>query len=245
MISLFSRFVRWFVRLLFPESCVLCGVWGSVLCDACRSQFVLSHSSCDKRLCPACGLRATDGIHLCEACARLHHIDGLISVYEFPSDRILDVIHAFKYKRLFRLVSFFADDFVQRFVHLPSDVQQEVQNGCLVPVPLYWKRHFDRGANQSLIFCQQITERFGIPVVDIVRRNRSTQQQARLHRTQRIKNVENAFTLSLRGFCHTAGPIILVDDVWTSGSTLTAVASTLRKEFGDAYPVYALVLLRK
>lgn len=108
----------------------------------------------------------------------------------------------------------------------------------IIPVPLHWRRHWKRGYNQAQVIAEGISARLGAPVrSDILIRPRSTKSQTRLSIEEKSLNVKNAFRLHKR--CRVSIPhelsgirhILLVDDVFTTGSTALACFTALRSVF--------------
>ena len=101
----------------------------------------------------------------------------------------------------------------------------------IIPVPLHWSRKWKRGYNQAEVIAKEIATVMNIPLrTDILRRIRPTRTQTKLEISEKTKNVKNAF----RASCKDAGAfrhIILVDDVFTTGSTLMACFTALRSVF--------------
>ncbi len=113
----------------------------------------------------------------------------------------------------------------------------------VVPVPLHPERERDRGFNQSLIFAKAALESIDrAPALDrdSLRRTRSTKQQVGLDVGERLQNVAGAFVAD--GDRIAARPVILVDDVMTTGSTLSACADALLE--AGAAGVVAVTLSR-
>ena len=111
---------------------------------------------------------------------------------------------------------------------------------ALVPVPLHKSRLRSRGYNQSALLAREVSRLTGIPVMDaLVVRAIDTQPQTALSREERLTNVAEAFSAvkDLSGM-----KITLIDDVATTGSTLSACAHSL-KEAGAVY-VEGVVLAR-
>jgi ComF family protein len=94
----------------------------------------------------------------------------------------------------------------------------------IIPVPLHSKRHRQRGYNQSLEICLPVARTLKIPLdLRTCKRVRNTPAQARLNKTQRSANVQNAFVAQECRYEHVA----LVDDVVTTGSTISALSYAL------------------
>lgn len=95
----------------------------------------------------------------------------------------------------------------------------------VVPVPLHSGRQRERGFNQSMLLAEVVGRELGIPAVPAVRRIRATTQQAKLHATERSANLAGAFQADAGRLPR--GPVLLLDDVMTSGSTLLACRDAL------------------
>lgn len=113
----------------------------------------------------------------------------------------------------------------------------------IAPVPLHWRRLVLRRYNQSAELARRLGRDAGRPVVpDLLTRRRATAPQSGA-RDRRAKNQAGAFAIAPRRAGLVAGRrILLVDDVLTSGATLSACADTLRA--AGAVGVDALVLAR-
>jgi ComF family protein len=119
-------------------------------------------------------------------------------------------------------------------------IRERVFDG-LVPVPLFATREREREFNQSEILARQLQKRCKLPIVKALRRIRSTTTQTHFDRRMRMQNLRDAFALrqnvSVQG-----QKLLLVDDVFTTGSTLDECARVLRE--GGAHSVCALTLAR-
>lgn len=112
--------------------------------------------------------------------------------------------------------------------------------GLVIPVPLHWKRQWSRGYNQAEVIAEEIAESLGAVMRnDILERVRNTKTQTRLDVREKAANVKEAFAIrdaqaltdfieSSRKDEETTGHILLVDDVFTTGATLTASYTALR-----------------
>lgn len=98
---------------------------------------------------------------------------------------------------------------------------------CLIPVPLHASRLRERGYNQAVQLAKPLAKQLGLPLVyDAVKRQHATPPQAELKLASRGKNVRRAF-VAKPGFA--AKHVAIVDDVMTTGSTVHAVATALKK----------------
>jgi len=99
----------------------------------------------------------------------------------------------------------------------------------LVPVPLHLVKFRTRGYNQAEAVAQGIAMENGLTVcTDIIRRARVTKTQTKLNKSERRENVKDAF--SLRKKIIPDCPIILIDDVFTTGATMDSAAAALAKK---------------
>jgi ComF family protein len=115
----------------------------------------------------------------------------------------------------------------------------------IAPVPLHWSRLFARRYNQAALLALALGRLSGKPVVpDLLVRRRATVKQGHLGRLARARNVAGAFALHPRRSQLAAGKrVLLIDDVVTTGATVTGCARALRRE-GDAVGVDVLSLAR-
>ena len=113
---------------------------------------------------------------------------------------------------------------------------------CIVPIPLHWRRRVVRGYNQTLLFAGILSKHIGIPVVPILRRVKATPKQAKLDRRKRLTNLDGAFAVRKGKLHNGTRRILLVDDVMTTGTTLSAATQVLLDN--GAVKVDVLALLR-
>jgi len=139
--------------------------------------------------------------------------------YEPPLDRI---VRAFKYDGARRLAPWIAS-----LLPEPPDRSGAVgREAVLVPVPLHPARRARRGFDQALLLAEYASSRWGVPVVHALERVRDHEAQARLDPMRRRANVRGAFRI-VRPSLVRGRPVLLVDDVVTTGSTLLEAAAEL------------------
>lgn len=237
----FRQSGRFLFQLLFPGECEICGVELTEVsripvCPACLSQ---PYSQPAEFACISCGtpflnnfpLRPDGRCAICRAGAA-----GFEGAYSFgPYDEPLSqLIHLFKYRRIRTLAGPLGE-------LLHRAMPQDEQFDAIVPVPLHWRKQWKRGFNQSLLLAEELSRHTGLPVVKGLRRQRFTAAQAGLTNSQRRHNVASAF--AARNAQQVAGKkILLIDDVMTTGSTLSAAANVLRR--AGAARVTVLTLAR-
>lgn len=142
------------------------------------------------------------------------------------------------YRRITQQLKYHADlnlgrDFGRMLGQRIRDARHFKDVDVIVPVPLHWTRHWKRGYNQAEIIAREIAEQLGVDFrADILKRSRRTRTQTKVDPTRKAENVRGAFSVNNSklkecGYRH----MVLVDDVFTSGSTLhncfLALRSTL------------------
>jgi len=228
----FSKIRGMALDLLFPRWCVGCGKEGDFICPSCLK----SLSRVMPPLCPKCGLPQSSAT-LCAGCVGWQaEIDGIRAPFRF--DGVMrQAVHELKYRNLRALAGLLAqllDDYL---------VDNPLPGEVLVPVPLHPKRLRERGYNQSYLLAKELGKLAGLPVVvDYLVRERHTSPQARTSTVgERRGNVADAFACRDRRL--EGKPVILIDDVSTSGATLDACARALKG--AGAASVWGLVLARE
>jgi ComF family protein len=175
-----------------------------------------------------------DNNGLCGLCRRgLNGFDAAYS-FGFYDGPLRDLIHLFKYDGIQSLARPFGEWLA---VALPRDQKFD----AIVPMPMHWLRRWRRGFNQSELLAREIVRRTGLPLLEVVRRRRSTPPQAGLSNRQRRTNVAGAFSVT-RPKAIQGLHLLLVDDVLTTGATLSACAAALKR--GGAKRISALTLAR-
>lgn len=114
----------------------------------------------------------------------------------------------------------------------------------LVPVPLHRARLWQRRFNQSALLAREIAAVTGAPLrVDALERVRATSRQVGLNARQRAENVRRAFRIAApaRGLV-ASRPVLLVDDVYTTGATVSACARVLKRAGASRVDVLAFAL---
>ena len=122
------------------------------------------------------------------------------------------------------------------------------ENGILVPIPLDKKKFRARGYNQSEELAKELSEILKIPVLsDVLIKTKHTASQAELKKEEREKNILNAFATKNCGTSDVpqfyGKKVFLVDDVYTTGSTMEECAKVLQE--AGAKSVWGICLARE
>lgn len=218
--------------LLFPPRCGGCGAVGSWLCAACIAQIEPPYP--EGWTCGGCGSAEWGTCRRCQAPA----LAGLLVVGTFDGP-LREAIHRLKYGRQRALAPALARLLALGLGHTPAP-----WNGAAPPllaVPLHPARTRERGFSQTDLLAQALAAQSAYPLLAGLHRIRATPPQVGLSAAQRRVNVTGAF--AWQGSAPPPpGPLLLVDDVYTSGATLAAAAQALRA--AGSGPVYGVALAR-
>ncbi len=113
------------------------------------------------------------------------------------------------------------------------------QGAYFIPVPLHFSRLWHRGYNQSEIIAKALQRCCNGHYKPIIIRKNNTRSQTSLTRSERKKNVENAFKLKVKNIDREQ-LYVLVDDVFTTGATLNECAKTLHQQGANNISVFTL-----
>lgn len=110
-------------------------------------------------------------------------------------------------------------------------------------VPLHKKRERKRGFNQSKIIANQLGKELGIEVLDILERSKNTRRLFELDEKERKKELKNVFKISKDIENYTNKNILLIDDIFTTGSTVNEISKLLK--LNGINEVYIFTFLTK
>ncbi|MEM7790727.1 MAG: double zinc ribbon domain-containing protein [Verrucomicrobiota bacterium] len=214
--------------LVFARSCLHCS--GRIekgnlqfICRDCHKQiFFAQPPACTTCGHPFAGMLA--GPQTCSHCAELSPVFDEGKTLFLAKGPARSIIHEIKYHS-----GFYALSDLQRMVTQCPHYLEYLEDSVLIPVPLHPTKQRERGYNQSEKIARMLAKvASGALVRELLIRSRFTQTQTRLSRAERNKNVKNAFALAADAVVIRDLNYILVDDVFTTGSTLNACATVLR-----------------
>jgi ComF family protein len=231
------------VDFFFPPKCALCGQIPEdqrpdLACSTCQQEIpMISHP-----FCPRCGVpfEAPGEDHLCSGCLtedRFFSRARAVGLYEGWA---AEMISRFKYRG--------ASHLAVPLGNLMADCQDPEfrwsAKDLLVPVPLHPRRLRQRGFNQSLLLARQISRRHSIPVDFLsLERIRMTIPQIELSGAERRKNLRGAFQVHREAKIHQKR-ILLVDDVFTTGTTVQECSKALLQAGAEQVDVITFVRAR-
>lgn len=210
-----------------PARCIVCLKTDSWLCLPCWQEVTRSYPSTIP--CVGCGEKATSRGLVCGRCRATTPLTGVISAGSYQLPHLQRGIRWLKFKGVRAVAPALARLVLPRLLLIGA--LDELQKGAVViPIPLHPRRHRERGFNQSALLAEHISSDTGIPVAHALERQRATWAQSHLPPELRAENMQNSFVLAsnhARLLPPSCRLVILVDDVTTSGSTLTAAAQAL------------------
>ena len=208
--------------IIYPKTCCFCGkVSEKELCDVCAKKVIYI----EEPRCKCCGkpVRYAEqeycydcqkNTHACEQGKSLwiHKMPVSLSIYQF------------KYKNRRIYGEFYAKEMARLYGNLIRFWGVEV----IVPIPLHRRKKRLRGYNQAAVIAKQLGKIMGIPVdCNSIVRNRYTRPQKELNDKERKQNLKQAFSVTNKWKNYKR--VLLIDDIYTTGSTMDTVAEELKK----------------
>jgi ComF family protein len=206
--------LRYLGEALFPSRCIGCQRRGTPLCLDCRAELPYLPSG----LCARCSTHRT-AAGACSACRRLSPtVSAIYAAFAYQGAARTAVV-TLKFRSARYLAPLMGDLLCE---HLES---RPVRAELVVPVPLAPKRLRQRGFNQAALLAERVAPSLQGEVADVLRRA-DRPAQVGLGAAQRLSNLAGAFECpdpaAIKG-----RNVVLVDDVVTTGATISACADTL------------------
>jgi ComF family protein len=213
--------------VLFPPRCHSCRtvaekLTNDLFCAACEEKIRYIRTP----LCPACGAPYDDSEgsdHLCGDCLTAPKPFTVARSVAAFDGILLEAIHAFKYHHKTGMGTGLG-----RMMTCDSYTGMDMQGYTMImPVPLHIRRLRERGFNQSLLLAKILSARYAIPLDFItLRRERDTPPQTMMGRKERQTNIKGAFGVADKERVRKQH-VLLIDDVYTTGSTLAECTRVL------------------
>lgn len=210
------------MEFFFPNHCPICDralLPGEEICKPCEKiPRIVRPPVCEK-----CGKHIEEeGRSFCFDCARTPRAyERGLSLYEYAS--IHDSVFAFKYSGRPEYGRYYGRKMAEAY----ASFIREVNPDAIIPIPLHKDRLRARGYNQAAILAEEISKAAKVPFIGnrLIRPNR-TSNQKKLGRGQRQNNMKKAFHIAENDV--KLRTVIVVDDIYTTGSTIGAAAAVLR-----------------
>lgn len=217
--SIFHTIFTFIKESLFPLFCISCKKEGKILCDICFEK-ELERLSLQKEEVPGSPLSSLSYL-------TFYHPDSVVG----------KLLHEWKYNFIEEAGKRFTD-----FIHILLQKDKDMKDSIdfIVAVPLHKKRLAERGFNQSDVLVSAVCLVFQKEISHPLLRKKRTRQQAALSFEEREKNMSEAFLWNEK--TKKEGVYLLVDDVFTTGSTMNECAKVLLEN--GATTVHGFVLAR-
>lgn len=217
-------FLNSFLSLLYPRRCPVCDEpvkpWNALICRECEA--ALTYIKPPR--CMKCGKHiGDDGKEYCADCAvGGHFYDSGRALFSYQG--VSPSIARFKYHGRREYAAFYAACMAEAL----GDFIRDCKADAFVPVPLHKSRQRARGYNQAEVLARELSALTGVPVCgDLVERTKKTVPMKELPAAERQNNMKKAFKI-LRNDVK-LDTVIIIDDIYTTGSTIDAMSRELKK----------------
>lgn len=220
-----STVTRYLVNIFYPLQCPACResidpLSKTGVCGFCAASIRRN----PKPYCALCGRPVNRDGDTCSECGKLDlHFDRAYSACLYE-EKIKELVHKFKYGSGSSLTHFFSGLMLD-FLKDNQDITHGVE--AVTYVPLDNRRLRERGFNQSKLLARRIARELKVPVIDTLKKTARTKHQNELSREERLMNLRGAFK-ARPDVDLTDKVIMLVDDVMTTGATLSECSKALR-----------------
>ena len=243
-LALFRRLSRIALDILFPPLCAYCETYLDdaplPICTACFGAIVKNTAL----ICPICTSRVANNRQTCAHGKRQRtlfpYLLGAATCYDDPIVRTC--IHRCKYEKIHALAPMLALLLVEYGNGLDPKPALFAARPTVVPVPLHMHKERKRGFNQSAIIAQSFAHAMRFPYDELLVKliDNDPQAQTKTH-AARFARMRGAFAIPRTADVRNK-TIILIDDVSTSGATLSEAAQTLKQ--AGAKHILALVVAK-
>lgn len=218
---------------LLPQPCLLCGQASNCrLCSECEQS--LPRLDLHPWRCAQCSLPLGAHATLCGHCLRMPPRFTQCAIpysYSHPLDFL---IHQFKYRRQLASGKQLAQLLIRHCEPLPRP-------DLLVPVPMHWRKRWQRGFNQSELLARPLAKSLDIPLVQALERRHHGHSQKGLGRQERMGNLRQAFSIAPKHLTQIQNAhIALVDDVVTTTATARCLSELLINAGAARVDIWAL-----
>jgi len=219
--------------IFFKSTCLVCGKVSEIeLCDSCINQF----QKLPKNTCPICKNLLKNNI--CYSCKEKNFKFKKLIALGVYTGILKVIISNFKFAKIKRykepLGFFLAEKIKQEFDLDKIDY--------IIPVPLHKEKLKERGFNQSELLAKKISKLIKKPCLKTLNRIKNTLPQYSLSPLEKIKNIKDAFELDIRKINLQDKNILIIDDIFTTGSTVQEMCKVLLEN--GVKDIYVAVLTK-
>jgi ComF family protein len=228
------------ISLLYPPACAICSADvepDKYLCEQCQAKLVRIKSPFCSRCSEPFQGQITNDFECANCAHRRLYFETAVSAFR-SRGIVRQVILDFKYRGQFHLRHLVATWILAA---LEDDRLRTRQFDLMVPVPLHPARKRQRGFNQAAVLAELLSRRISVPCRGLLERVRYTTTQTAFDRTERMENLRGAFRLGRNPDVRQLR-VLLIDDILTTGSTLSECARVLKS--AGALSVHAATAAR-
>ena len=225
------------LNVLYPTDikCIFCGDELSETTEACTCEKCLTNLPfIDNEICKFCGVHVKNLVSICDVCYEQMPTFKLARAPFEYTGNIKFIINRFKYnneKYLAKPLSYFMAE---------TYLQNDFACDFIISVPLTKEKFKKRGYNQAELLANELSKRINLDVKkDIILKVKNTLTQTKLTRFERKINMENAFKISNKHALKKKS-ILIVDDVFTTGTTTEHISELLMKAGAKSVKVLTL-----
>jgi len=242
----FKKISNFILDLFFPKKCLGCGKNGTYICQSCLDKIEIAKNN----KCPFCEKITPSGL-ICQKCREKYGLDRLIWAIPYFNPLIKNLIKNFKYNYVKELAVPLGQILIKSLK--PFEFELSEENFIIAPIPLHRRRLRERDFNQAELLGENVANYFSIPLENnVLKRKKFTPPQAKIkdYKTRK-ENLKDIFEINPKFVkkCVDVNQnllkdkiIILVDDVATTGATLSEAAKVLKK--AGAKEVWGLVVAK-
>ena len=215
--------------IIYPVRCPICGdiviPKGEKICSSCKQKLhYIEEPRCKKCSKPM----EREEKEYCNDCEHKNfHFTKGFSVWVYDAT-MRQSIAEFKYHNKKEHAKFY----IQEMLHIYGDMIKKLCPDAIVPVPIHRSKYLERGYNQADILARGIGKELKLPVLShLLIRNKKTLPQKQLSNKERLRNLQEAFDFDESGaerFQKEIKKVLLVDDIYTTGSTIEACTNVLK-----------------
>lgn len=212
-----KKILKFILSLIYPDKCIFCGDIIPLNCE-------------DKFVCNDC----IETLPYYDSKTDTDKIKNFTAVFYYLG-KVKNTIHRFKF-RYHPEYSQKLGEFMEQKIRFMNITEYD----CIVAVPMYYKKEKRRGFNQANLLAKELSKRTGIDLAEnLLIRTKATKPQLELNHIQREENVKDAFKVINKG-CFKGKRIILIDDIYTTGSTAKSCIDILKIDGADEVFVFTL-----